>query len=427
LNSKTGSSNFPRIGEDHLSRLFRKEAISYRSERLHGDINLAIPVGWQLLGYCFLAALVAVAIFLFSARYAKIESVSGILLPDKGLAAAVPTRPGVLTELLVKEGSKVQAGTPLARIRSDEVMANGAAATTQMAVAIGNQDAELADQSAAFVAASNIESNRLHGQAEGLLAELQSIDAQIAAQVRLVGSARDEIEKSRSVAQRGFISRRDMLYREELLMTRQQQLAQLQQGATAKRAQFMDVRIAAAQAQAQVKSQVSGVRVNRAELSQRLLSSDATGGYVLAAPVAGVATAITAKVGQPVGPNGAILSIIPSGSHLRAELSVPVRAIGFLRTGQGVGLAIDAFAYQQFGSVKARITSISTAPISQQDEAGKTLPVYPVIAEVEATGITAFGKTQPLVAGMTLTARITTRRQTLIEWLFEPLFAAGRR
>jgi membrane fusion protein len=32
-----------------------------------------------------------------------------------------------------------------------------------------------------------------------------------------------------------------------------------------------------------------------------------------------------------------------------------------------------------------------------------------------------------LLSGMTLSARITTRKQSLLEWLFEPLYAVGRR
>jgi membrane fusion protein len=39
----------------------------------------------------------------------------------------------------------------------------------------------------------------------------------------------------------------------------------------------------------------------------------------------------------------------------------------------------------------------------------------------------AFRRKQSLLAGMTLSARIVTRKQTLLEWLFEPIYAVNRR
>ena len=108
------------------------------------------------------------------------------------------------------------------------------------------------------------------------------------------------------------------------------------------------------------------------------------------------------------------------------QLSVPTSAAGFLKKGQDVRLAIDAFPYQQFGTVAARITDISNAAVAQQSAAG-AVPVYFVTAELPHAFVRAFGREQPLMPGMTLTARIITRKQTLLEWLFEPLFAVSRR
>ena len=58
---------------------------------------------------------------------------------------------------------------------------------------------------------------------------------------------------------------------------------------------------------------------------------------------------------------------------------------------------------------------------------GNTVPVYLVTAELDEPFVTAFGRRQPLLPGMTLSARIVTERQSLLQWLFQPLFAVGRR
>jgi membrane fusion protein len=149
-------------------------------------------------------------------------------------------------------------------------------------------------------------------------------------------------------------------------------------------------------------------------------------GYALTSPVAGTVTALTARLGQPASQGQPVMVVVPKGGRTRVELYVPTSAAGFLKVGQEVRLAIDAFPYQQFGTVRAHITDISDAAIARQTSEG-ALPVYLVIAELSQASVSAFGRDQPLLPGMALTARIVTRRQTLFEWLFEPLYAVSRR
>jgi membrane fusion protein len=106
---------------------------------------------------------------------------------------------------------------------------------------------------------------------------------------------------------------------------------------------------------------------------------------------------------------------------------VPSAAIGFVKPGQEVRLALDAFPYQRFGTVKGRVRTVPSSTINAPASNGATIAVYPVIVDIEAPKIFAYGRDEPLVAGMNLTARIITERQSLLEWLFEPLFAVRRR
>jgi len=57
----------------------------------------------------------------------------------------------------------------------------------------------------------------------------------------------------------------------------------------------------------------------------------------------------------------------------------------------------------------------------------KAEPVYIVRAKLDRNSVNAFGRDRALLPGMTLSARITTEHRTLLEWLFEPLYAVGRR
>ena len=121
------------------------------------------------------------------------------------------------------------------------------------------------------------------------------------------------------------------------------------------------------------------------------------------------------------------MTIVPPGAELQAELAVPSSAIGFVEAGQEVSLAIDAFPYQRFGTVKGEVLTVAESALSQQGANGAVVAVYPVRVKLNADAVTAFGRSEPLISGMTLSARIVTEKQSLLEWLFEPLYAVRRR
>jgi len=407
--------------------LFRKEALQHRTERLHGEVNLAVPVAWQAIGYLLLAALAAALIFLATASYSRIETATGAIVLDRGVAAIVPSRPGIVADLLVREGQRVDQGRPLVRIRSEEDMTGGATMPERIVDSLGEQDRRLSSQVDLVRAAAAAEQARLGAQIRGLTQEIASLDAQIASQRRLVEVAAADFEASRRVAARGFVSVRDLDAREGALLARRQQLAQLDQARAAKRADLAEAERMIAQSAASAEAQAAGVLSSRAELAQRLAQAEASRGYSLTAPVAGTVTALTARLGQPAVAGEPLMIVMPAGARPRAELFVPSQAVGFLAVGQEVRLAVDAFPYQRFGTVTARIAEISSAAIPRRTADGGTMPAYLVTAEIETPWVAAFGRRQPLLPGMTFSARIVTERQSLIQWLFEPLFAVGSR
>jgi membrane fusion protein len=210
------------------------------------------------------------------------------------------------------------------------------------------------------------------------------------------------------------------------VLGRRQQLAQLRQARSAKLTSLADARRSIAEASANARAQAVSVQSQRTQLDQQMAQLDAAKGYALTSPISGTVTALTARLGQPAAQAQQLMVVVPDGGRARVELYVPTSAAGFLKKGQEVRLAVDAFPYQTFGTVDARIADISSTVIAKQTDKGP-VPIYLVTAELSRSSIEAFGKARPLVSGMTLTARIVTRRQSLFEWLFEPLFAVSRR
>lgn len=407
--------------------MFRSEAVNYRADRLSGDVAVVVPTSWQSIGYLILGGLALLLAFLSLASYSRTETVTGTVTPDAGFSQIIPPRTGVIAAIPVYDGQNVAAGTELASIRAEEDSNSGVSAAATVELAIARQDTSLSAQSDAAQSSARAQLAQIAAQRTGLTAEIGQLQSQIVLQHTLIASAQNDFDQARKVAERGFISLRDVQVREETLLARQQGLSQLTQALSAKQAALAEAGRSAEQIAAQSRAQYASLAATRAEVAQQAARTAGSRSYVLRAPVAGRVTALTARVGQSANPQIPLMTIVPAGSTLRAELVVPSSAIGFVKAGQAVRLAIDAFPFQRFGTVNGRITTVANSPVTVQGANGTTTPVYPVTVALDAASVQAFGRSQPLVSGMTLTARIVLEKQTLLEWLFEPLYAVARR
>ncbi len=407
--------------------LFRPEATAEQIDRSHGTVGLAPPLSWQLLGFGSLVIVLAGAVFLQSASYARIEVVKGDIDTKPASAAVMSNRSGILTILHVSDRGLVKQGARLATIRTEDPGIDGSSGSQTVPDTLRRQDTQLQRQEGASLSASIGTRARLTAQVDGQTLELAALDEQIAAQRSLVASARKDVERMSPLLDRGFVTRRDAQSREDAVSTRVQQLAALIQARAEKSAAIVQTRRTIDEAVQQVHAANAEVEGQRAMVSRARSEVEAGRGYRIDAPIDGIVTALAARPGQPVGPGTTLLTIVPANARLRARLYVPTRSSGFLAVGQDVRLAIDAFPYAKFGTVPGRIETISTATSTMVGSTGQNEPVYLVTASVARPWVEAFGERRPLQPGMALSARIVTERRSLFEWLFDPVLAVRRR
>src|SRR3954471_11133000 len=120
--------------------LFRQEAIEFqRGQREFGDIALLQPVSTKLLAW-LLAAVVTIAIvFLCFAQFSRKQTVPGFLTPAAGTLKVFPNREGVVTELYVKQGQRVENGDPLFSVSTPQIAANGEDLDAAKLASLGRQ------------------------------------------------------------------------------------------------------------------------------------------------------------------------------------------------------------------------------------------------------------------------------------------------
>ena len=142
--------------------------------------------------------------------------------------------------------------------------------------------------------------------------------------------------------------------------------------------------------------------------------------------------ALLVEPGQLVGSGANLLTLLPEGSPLEAHLFAPSRAIGFIRAGQDVLLRYPAFPYQKFGIHRARVVSVSRSAVSPAELGftppdGSREPLYRIKVALATQSVAAYGRAEPLQAGMQVEADVLLDRRHLIEWVFEPLFSLSGR
>lgn len=407
--------------------MFREEAMGDRHDSLMGQTSLAVPMSWQAIGYFLLMAIVVGLIFVSTAEYSRVETVTGSITPESGTSIIHPSRSGTVADLDVVDGQLVEAGDLLVSIRTQEDSSQNLSPTEEIGLAIASQNDSLTSQITAANASASAERSRRLAQQVGLRSEIEQIRVQIGLQRSLIEAAQADLDRAHKVAERGFLSQRDLQVREETLLSRRQALSQLNQNLSAKRTVLAETARLLSQGLAQAQTQTAALEATRAQVRQQAALNAGARSYSIRAPVSGRVTAVAARVGQLADPQVPLMTVVPSGGKLQAELMIPSAAIGFVREGQEVSLAIDAYPYQKFGTIKGTVHIVARSASTQESATGVVTSAYAVLVTLETDTINAFGRNSRLMPDMTLTARIVTDKQTLIEWLFEPFYAVRRR
>jgi membrane fusion protein len=177
-------------------------------------------------------------------------------------------------------------------------------------------------------------------------------------------------------------------------------------------------------------SAVGGLERELSQANRDAVEQDAEQRLVVRAPQAGTVSTVLAEPGQSVSPASALVTVVPAGATLQAQLYAPSSAIGFVQPGQTVRLRYEAFPYQRFGQQVGRVIQVSRAPLTAGELAALALPAVGAGGEPLfriTVSLDALPAGMQLAAGMRLQADVLLERRRLVEWLFEPLIGLRNR
>lgn len=407
-----------------MSGLFRKEAIDTQRRSWLGGVSLAQPLRFWILAVFAAMAASSIVGFLYLGEYSRRSRVLGELVPDLGLSTVVAPSAGVVARLDVEEGDHVQRQDGLLTINVPRVTSSGQDAVSTLL------DAQRSRMTS-VEAMSEFQDRQLAAQQEGakaqrsaMLRELSQIEAEIHTRGEQVRIGRGTLARFRSVEDERYVSLVQINQQEQSMLEAVNAQQALQRQATSIRRNLAELEQRLAEIPHQRLSAKAASERDLAALSQETVRMEADGELLLRAPVTGLVANRLVEAGQAVQPGQPILSLLPKGSELRAQLLVPSSAIGFVKSGDRVLLRYQAYPYQKFGAHEGTVIRVSRSALtgSQKDGDAKQ-SLYRVLVSLDQQGVLAYGKTETLRPGMQLEADIMGERRKLYEWLLEPLYS----
>ncbi len=355
---------------------------------------------------------------------------AGWLTPEEGLIRLTARHGGVISDLHVAEGQIVAPGQAVATVTLSQALESGDSFEA-LSRSLDAQQAAAIGRAEAVVATLDAEARQLAARREALGRELAETQRRIGLQDQRLELARAEVERAETIAAQGFLPRRELEARRNALLAVEQQGSELAAEALSFQREIGELGARLAAIPIARRAGAAEAASTRAELEQQATQTEAQSSYRVVASIAGRVAALPLARGQTAQVGASIAILTAGDSPLEAELYVPSRAVGFIREGQEVRLMYQAFPHQKFGTGHGRVLTVSRTVLAPAEVAIPGLqvqePVFRVRVRLDRDQVQAYGENLPLQPGMLLTADVVIDRRTLVEWLLDPLYAAGRR
>lgn len=142
----------------------------------------------------------------------------------------------------------------------------------------------------------------------------------------------------------------------------------------------------------------------------------------LAAPVDGTVQQLALHtVGGVVTPAQTVMMIVPHDNPLEVEAFIENKDIGFIKAGQDAEIKIETFQYTKYGTIHARVTSVSHDAINDE----KRGLIYSTRIRMERGTMEVDGMLVNMSPGMAVSAEIKTGKRRIIEYFLSPLLQYG--
>jgi adhesin transport system membrane fusion protein len=397
------------------------------------------------------AILAFVVLFLLWASWASLDEVTrgdGKVIPSSQVQIVQNLEGGIVSEILVREGAIVPAGSILLRIdnagaasnlkerRQREVALVAALARLRAEVAGAEIQlpADIAAE-AADIAANELDLFRarrdalrselaiLQDQAEQRGQEITELTNRQEQLQRSLGLAREELAITEPLAAKRVVPKVELLRLRRQVNDLQGELAStelaLPRAELARREAERRIEERRLGFRAEAQRELGTLQAELAVLKEGMTAdADRVRRTDVRSPVRGTVKRLhVATLGGVIKPGQDLVEIVPLEDTLLVEARVRPADIAFLRPGLPALVKVTAYDFALYGGLEARVEDISADTIA--DERGESF--FRVRVRTSSNELERAGEVLPIIPGMTTQVDILTGEKTVLDYLLKPI------
>ena len=392
-----------------------------KSKDLHliNDLNAALQKEkhsgqfWVII--LFFIFLVVFVIWAYNSPIEEVTRGQGNVIPSSREQVVQSLDPGIITEILVKEGDIVEKGQVLLKLddtRSSAVLRESEAKVQNLEAMIARLKAEAYGKELSFP--KNVSNELRQREHAAYVARRRAVTDAVSSLTASKAALDKEIEITAPMVAHGVVS-------EVELLRMRRQSSELTLQITERRNRYM---ADANNELVQAESELAQAKENMA------MRADPVDRSQIRAPMRGIVKDIQINtVGGVVNVGQDIMQIVPLDDKLLVEAYIRPQDVAFIRPGLPAVVKVSAYDYSIYGGLNGKVTLISpdTVSNSMQNRANdlKLDPnqvYYRILVQTTSNSLKdKNGKEMPIIPGMVATVDVKTGEKTVFQYLIKPI------
>lgn len=435
------------------------------------SVLLDTPRSSRILLWGVVCFVIIAIIWSYFAELDEITRGEGSVIPSQQIQVVQYLEGGILKELYVKEGDKVEAGQPLLRVDETRFLSDfrgqaqekayleisAARHKAELVSIVINSDFDNSDwQEQVNIIPTPIRVDdvwrELHpGLLEREQAQLEEYLRNLTNQLDIIGRQiqQGDQEAKELESKISHLDRSYQLSLRELMLTRplakegiipEVELIKLERELNRYKQELEGAKLLLPKVQLSIQESVAKRREialnarsesqqklneNLAQLNQKTEAQvslrDRVDRTTVVSPVHGTIKTISVNtMGGVIQPGMDLVEIVPTEDHLLIEAKISPKDIAFLRPGLDAVVRLTAYDFSIYGGLKGTLEHISADTI--EDEKGNLY--YLIRVRTENTDLGRGGNSLPIIPGMMATVDIMTGKKSVLDYLLKPIFKA---